>query len=310
MDPLATTHTSTPSDLTSPYVDTTVSPYTLLHRGRLDPIIHPACFHIEEKHIHYLSDTFQRFVCSVDLSHITKLGTTILIPDADQTWPKESQVHELFTMTQLQPRPFDEGSVSFHGEVVACWAYEHTPPLSQSAPQTWLTFLRQKYRTLFKNSSVQRDRMLSFPFTSLRMTSSLRHTFFPLYMHSRSSTKSPLLHHTLSPSPFLSPINLLHNPSTRTFATGPRSSLHIKTTTRSPHPLCSYNFNTIKLPHFNLFYTHLSALHPLATHYNSTSSFNLPSFTSYGQPPTVLSTTKRLLTCFALLSTSLTGLTT
>ena len=53
-------------------------------------------------------------------------------------------------MTQLQPRPFDEGSVSFQGEVVACWAYEHTPPLSQSAPQTWLTFLRQKYRTLFE----------------------------------------------------------------------------------------------------------------------------------------------------------------
>ena len=83
-----TAHTKAPPDLTSPYVDTTISPLVLLTNGQLSSIMHPASLHIDPAHIHNLRAIFQRLVCSPDLSHVTISATTILIPDADQTWPK------------------------------------------------------------------------------------------------------------------------------------------------------------------------------------------------------------------------------
>ena len=300
-DPWASTetaHTTTPHDPTSPYVDTTVSPFALLSDGRLGSIIHPASLHIDPMHIHSLSAIFQRLVCSPDLSHITKSATTILIPDADQTWPKESQVHEILTITQLQPKPFDEGSATFQGELVACWGYEHTPPLSPNAPQTWLPFLRQKYRILF-------ERLISSERPHAVIPIHITQNDFEIQAHILSIIHALTLindKHVSAPHTFSVTFLLPNQPTSQSFY---QSICHwSKTFTAHKHDYThhlrsSYNFNTTRASHFSPFSTPLSVPHPPATHSNSTSNSNLPSSTSYGQPPTAPSTTSRLLNCLA-----------
>ena len=100
VDPAQTT---TQSDSTSPYVDTTISPHILLSSGHLESIAHPASIHIDPAHIHRLSVIFRQFVCSPNLSDTTNAITAILLPDADQTLPKESQLHEVLPSAQPNP---------------------------------------------------------------------------------------------------------------------------------------------------------------------------------------------------------------
>ena len=291
----AASHTTTPPDLTSPYVDTTVSPLVLLNSGRLDPITHPASFRIDPIHIHNLCAVFQQLVCSPDLSHITHSATTILIPDADQTWPKESQVHEIITTTQLQPEPFDEGSATFQGEPVACWGYEHTPPLTPTAPQTWLPFLRQKRKILFEKLSATQRPHAVIPIHIIQDDFQIQAHIYPSFMPSLLSTTYSPPFHTHSLSLFSFPINPHHNPSIKAYVDGPKASPHTSTTTPSRPPLSSYSFTRIITSHFNPSFTLATAAHLPTTQFNLAYSFNLPYFTFCGQPLTALSTVLRLL---------------
>ena len=145
-----TSNASTTANPSSPYVDTTISPISLLEGGRLNHISHPASFRIGPIHVHNLCNVFQQLMCTSDLTHITPLPPSFSSLTPISTGPQNPYFRNSPPPLHSNPPPSLKALALFRTNPLLAGHMNNPPPLTPDSPHTWLPFLRQKYKTLIE----------------------------------------------------------------------------------------------------------------------------------------------------------------